>query len=352
MVKRHLYLQWDSTDLCNLRCNQCYHEQQGNSEHKQMKHLMNLEEVFSMINDLDETAKRWEMIPDFAISGGEPLMRKDLYEILDYTNKKNLQTKLLSNGTLITKSVAKELKNRNVRGIQVSIDGGKEMHNQIRKMSFAYDRAMEGIFNASQEKIPVNVAMTLMKSNKDQFEEVIIGAISAGALRVGFKTYVPDSNLGYLDPNFVNAKEFYEAALNAKALKIKYQDKIEVITSDVLFQIMAENHPLIEIAKKENKFLSGCSIGYRAISVLSDGTVYPCRRLPISIGNISEGLVKIFVETPIMKEFRDMEKIKERCSCDKVVHCRGCRAIAFAVTGDYLAKDPMCYKEFIEDDKH
>jgi len=349
MTKRHLYLQWDSTDSCNLRCDQCYHEQQGNFEHKQMKHLMSLEEVFSMIDDLDETSKRWNMIPDFAISGGEPLMRKDLYEILDYTNKKELQTKLLSNGTLITKLVAKELKNRNVRGVQVSIDGGREMHNQIRKMPFAYDKAIEGIYNASQEKIPVNVAMTLMKNNKDQFEEVIQGAISAGAIRVGFKTYVPNSSLGLLDPNFLNAGEFYEIALKAKELKLKYQKDIEVLTSDVLFQVMAENHPLIESAKKENKFLSGCSIGYRAISVLSDGAVYPCRRLPILIGNIREGLVKLFVETPIMKEFRDMGKIKERCSCDRVVHCRGCRAVAFAVTGDYLSKDPMCYKELIKE---
>lgn len=351
MIKRHLCLQWDSTDLCNLRCDQCYHELEGNFLHKQNKPLMNLEEIFRMVDNLKLTANRWNMIPDFAISGGEPIMRKELFSILDYTLENHVNTRLLSNGTLISKGIAKKLKEKEIQAVQVSIDGERETHNKIRKMPFAYDKAIEGISNCSQEKIPVTVAMTLMQSNKEQFEEIIKVAISAGAKRVGFKTYVPNSSLGLNDPNFVNAAEFYEVALKTKELKVKYQSKIEVLTSDVLFQVMEEDNPLIKIAKKENKFLSGCSVGYRAISVLSDGTVYPCRRLPIPIGNIKEGLVKLFLENHIMQEFRNMEKIKTNCACDKVVHCRGCRAIAFAVTGDYLAKDPMCYKHLIENDK-
>jgi len=338
--------------LCNLRCEQCYHELEGNFFHKQNKNLMSLKEVFSMAEDLKLTSERWDMIPDFAISGGEPLMRKDLFSILDYTLKENIPTRLLSNGTLITRDIAKKLKEKSIRAVQISIDGEKEVHNKIRKMPFAYDKAIKGIYNCSQEKIPVTVAMTLMNGNKDTFEEVIKSAISAGAARVGFKTYVPNPSLGIKDPNFVNAGDFYKSALEAKELKTKYKSQIEVLTSDVLFQVMKEDNPFIEIAKKENKFLSGCSAGYRAISVLSDGTVYPCRRLPIPIGNIKEGLVKIFLENPIMQEFRDMEKIKTNCSCDKVVHCRGCRAVAFAVTGDYMAPDPMCYKHLIQNDKH
>lgn len=95
------------------------------------------------------------------------------------------------------------------------------------------------------------------------------------------------------------------------------------------------------------KYLGGCSAGYFALSVLSDGTVYPCRRLPIPIGHISEGIKRIIIENNTMKEMRDLNKIKENSLCDKVAHCRGCRAIAYAVHGDYMAKDPMCFKELI-----
>lgn len=348
MAKRHLYLQWDSVDLCNLRCDQCYHELEGNFLHKQNKNLMSLEEVFNMVDDLEDTSKRWDMIPDFAISGGEPMMRKDLFYILDYTKEKSIQTKLLSNGTLITKEVAKELRKRGVNAVQISLDGGREMHNSIRKMPYAYDKSIEGMQNCYEQGIIVNVAMTLMQSNKNQFEEVIKGAIKGKARRVGFKTYVPDISLGIKDPKFVNSDEFYKAALEARFLKEKYKSKIEILTSDVLFHILEEDNILINTAKKENKFLTGCSAGYRAISVLSDGTVYPCRRLPIPIGNIKEGLVKLFLDNPVMQNLRDMEKIKTNCACDKVVHCRGCRAVAYAITGDYMAKDPMCYKELIK----
>ena len=82
MARRHLYLQWDSTDLCNLRCSHCYHKKE-NENHLQGKELMSLEEIKAMIDDLKETSKRWEMIPDLAISGGEPLLRKNLYNILE-----------------------------------------------------------------------------------------------------------------------------------------------------------------------------------------------------------------------------------------------------------------------------
>ena len=347
MKRRHLYLQWDSNDLCNLNCQHCYHEQEGNPEHFQVKSILKTSEVINMIDDLCITAKRWNMVPDMAISGGEPLLRKDLYEILEYTQKKGVRIKLLSNGTLITSDIAKKIAKYNIDGIQISIDGKRELHNKIRGKSFAYDKALEGVRNASNAGIIVNIAMTLMQSNKDDFEDVIKSAINNGAKKVGFKSYVPDPILGENDPNFVDASTFYQLAIRAKEFADKYKSQIRILTSDVLFQILESNHPLKEKAKNENTFLCGCSAGYRAISVLSDGTVYPCRRLPINVGHISDGLSRIFLENSVMKNLRDMNSFRNNTNCDKVVHCRGCRAVAYAVTGDYLHKDPMCFKDLV-----
>jgi len=348
MAKRHLYIQWDSTNNCNLKCSHCYHNREGNSLHAQDKKLMELDEVKLMIDDLKETAQRWSMIPRIAISGGEPLMREDHLEILEYANKKKVISSLLSNGTLITPKKAKELYEKKVDTIQVSIDGNKETHNKIRRRDFAYDKAIEGIKNASRKGIKVTVAMTLMQSNKEEFEDIIQNAIKAGAIKVGFKTYVPDANLGVKDPEFVNAKEIYDMFKKTEKLKENYKNDINVLQSDVLWQIWHKDHELIEIAKKQNKYLYGCSAGFRMLSVLSDGTVYPCRRLPINIGHISEGIGKIILEKEVMKELRDLDKIRNNSLCDKVVHCRGCRAVAYAVTGDYMAKDPMCFKDLLK----
>jgi len=128
----------------------------------------------------------------------------------------------------------------------------------------------------------------------------------------------------------------------------KYEGKIQVLHSDVLWQVMEPSNPLIEKAKEENKFIWGCSAGFRSLSVLSDGIVYPCRRLPIEIGHISEGIAKLVIESEVMQNLRDLNQMKINTLCDKVSHCRGCRGIAYAVKGDYMAKDPMCYKDLME----
>jgi len=352
MVKRHLYLQWDSTDLCNLNCAHCYHNVERSSNNFQDKKSMNLEEVFSMVDDLKETAKRWDMVPRIAISGGEPLLRDDLLKILEYTQKEEVITNLLTNGTLITSKKAKEIKERGINKIQISIDGIKETHNKIRRKNFAYDKAIEGIKNASNEGISVVAAMTLMKSNMNEFEEVIKNVYPVGAKKVGFKTYIPNPNLGSKDPEFVNSFEIYNIMNTTLKLVEKYKRKITVLQSDVLWQIFQDGeNPLIKKAKKENTWLCGCSAGFRMLSVLSDGTVYPCRRLPLPIGNIKEGFKNLVLENKVMEGLRDLNQIRENSLCDKVVHCRGCRAVAYAITGDYMAKDPMCFKKYLENDK-
>ena len=92
----------------------------------------------------------------------------------------------------------------------------------------------------------------------------------------------------------------------------------------------------------------GCGTGYSGISVLSDGTVYPCRRLPINIGNIKEGIAKLMTEKRIMYNLRNLDQMRKNTDCDYVSFCRGCRAIAYAVTGDYMAKDPMCFRNLVK----
>jgi AdoMet-dependent heme synthase len=342
MEKRQLYLQWDSTNECNLRCLHCYH-----LDHVQDENQMSLLETKEMLDDLRDTAERWNMIPRISISGGEPLLREDLLEILDYTNQKKIVTAILTNGTLLSLKRAKEIYEAGVRRIQISIDGKKEIHNQIRGKSFAYDKSLEGIANASVSGIDVTVSMTLIQSNRYDFEEVIKTSIKAGAKKVGFKTYVPDKSLGINDPEYINAEDAFLAFNEAGRLIEKYSGDITVLTSDVLWEIVKPNNPAKEIAMHQRKYLTGCSAGYRALSVLSDGTVYPCRRLPIPIGNIKEGIANLIVNNNIMQELRDLSKMERNAQCNKVSHCRGCRAVAYAVTGDFMAKDPMCFKHLL-----
>lgn len=344
MAQRHLYLQWDSTNDCNLGCLHCYHP-----AHIQSGNLMDLEDAKSMIDDLSNTAKRWSMVPRISISGGEPLMRKDLLEILYHTKREGVIAALLTNGTLITPAKAKTIYDAGVRRLQISLDGKRETHNHIRNRPFTYDKALEGIINSSEAGIDVTVSMTLMQTNKEDFEDVIKTSIKTGAKKVGFKTYVPNKKLGVRDPEYVSAIDALPIFKRTGGLMEQYGDKIIILNSDVLWKIIESTNSPIEDAKKQNKYLTGCSAGYMALSVLSDGTVYPCRRLPIAIGNIKEGISNLITDSEVMKDLRDLEKMKRNSLCDKVVYCRGCRAVAYAVTGDYMAKDPMCFKDILKE---
>src|SRR3989338_4927268 len=134
MAKRKFFIQWDSTNECNLDCTHCYHNREGeeHANHSQGQNLMSFENVKKMIDDLDNTCKRWNFSPRLQISGGEPMLRKDLMKILEYTNSIGMETRLLTNGTLITPQKAKKLYKRGIRRLQISVDGSREIHNRIR----------------------------------------------------------------------------------------------------------------------------------------------------------------------------------------------------------------------------
>jgi len=349
MKKKQIFIQWDSTNNCNLECRHCYHIGEGQGNHSQEKvSLMSLIEVKSMIDDLVDTTQRWEMDPRFNISGGEPLLRKDLLSILDYTQQNKVPTRLLTNGTLITLEKAKAFKKRGVNRLQISLDGDKERHNYVRRRSYSFDKAMQGITNSKEAGIRVTISFTAMQSNKYHIEQAIKDSIEAGADIFGIQSYVPTKELGINDPEFINAHELFTIYKNQRELDKKYGGKIKLLETEVLWDIMHCDDPIKKVARETGKFLGGCGAGYSGVSVLSDGSVYPCRRLPIVIGHINEGLVKLITEKKIMHDLRDLNQMEENTGCENVSHCRGCRAIAYATTGDYMAKDPMCFRNLVK----
>ena len=349
MVKKQIFIQWDSTNDCNLRCCHCYHNREGQEDHIQEEDkLMSLIEVKSMIDDLADTAKRWDMVPRLHISGGEPLMRKDLLYILDYTHQNEIPTRLLTNGTLITPEKARAFKERGMNRLQISIDGDRERHNYVRRRPYAFDRAMQGITNSRNAGLGVTISFTVLQSNKDNIEQAIKDSIGAGADVFGIQSYVPNKELGVNDPEFISARELYGIYKFQRELGEKYGDKIRLLETEVLWNLMQCDDPLKKISRETGKFLGGCGAGYSGLSVLSDGRVYPCRRLPIDIGHISEGIVKLITENKVMQNLRDLDQMKKNTGCEYVSHCKGCRAIAYATTGDYMSEDPMCFRKLVK----
>lgn len=297
-----------------------------------------------MLDDLASTVERWSFRGGIHFSGGEPLVRKDIFELIGYSRNLGLELRMLSNGTLITKDKAQKLKNSGFKIVQVSIDGTEETHNLLRNKENAYALAMQGIRNLREAGIEPTVSTTLTKTNYPQIEEIVAEAYKAGGTRIGFSQLVPEGS--GKDLELLSAEELHTSFSRLHKLKKEYDGKIDILTSESLWCLFNSDNEYTARAKHEGLLAGGCGIAMFGLSVLSDGTVYPCRRLPITIGNIKEGIRDIFIKNPLLNKFRDINNYECK-DCEKVTVCRGCRAVAYAVTGNVFAKDPQCFKELM-----
>ncbi|MDI6738613.1 MAG: radical SAM protein [Nanoarchaeota archaeon] len=342
MKKPYFFMQWDATSRCNLNCLHCYHTK----EERDNRYVLTDEEAKAMLDDFSKTLDRWGFQGGIHFSGGEPLTRRSIFDLAEYASNRSLKLRMLSNGTLITKDIARKLKDIGFNIIQVSIDGDRQTHNHLRNAPDAYERAIRGIGNLSEQGIEPTAATTLTKTNSMQLEHIIQQAYEAGAARIGFSQLVPEGS--GKDLEMLSKEELFRTYMLLNELSQKYAGKIEILRSESLWCLFNEDTAYSNMAKERGILAGGCSIGMSGISVLSDGTVYPCRRLPIPLGNIREGFANIFINNELLNKFRDIKNYECK-ECDKVTICRGCRAVAYASTGNPFAKDPQCFYKLMEE---
>ena len=311
---------------------------------------MSLSEIKEVVNEVSETLKEWKeeygikFSPSFNITGGEPFLRHDIFEILKEIRSRGFDIYLLSNGILIDKERAKILSDLAVRGVQVSMEGPEEVHETIRGKS-SFLSALKGVQHLLDEGVTVTLNVTLSDINADYFMEMVELSSSIGVQRLGFSRLVPSGRGKSLLPNMLKkekVKELYEAIISLKI------DGLDIVTGDpVLSQMLAIN-------KKDAGSIpvGGCAAGLSGLTILQDGTITPCRRLDIPIGNIrKDSLREVWATSEVLLKLRDKKSYKGSCSsCSRWASCRGCRAIAYAYScskgeDDFLSEDPQCFIE-------
>jgi AdoMet-dependent heme synthase len=183
------FIQWHLTERCNLRCSHCY--QSGNRTDE-----LSLSEIREVTADVSDMLEAWSEMydiafsPSFNITGGEPFLRQDLFDVLDYLGGQGFELYLLTNGTLIDREKAARLAMTCVKGVQVSIEGPEQIHDGIRgEGSFA--SSLRGISLLLDAGITVTLNATLSEINADHFSEMVSLASSIGAQRLGFSRLVP-----------------------------------------------------------------------------------------------------------------------------------------------------------------
>ena len=338
---QEFFVQCHLTERCNLNCRHCYQTGSGAAE-------LSLDEIRAMLSEITDMLAAWteayqlKFASSLNVTGGEPFLRADLFEILGEMGVRGFAVYLLTNGTLVDAEKAARLAALDVKGVQVSIEGPAEIHDAIRgKGSFA--AASKGIACLVNAGLIVTLNATLSAVNADRFGEMIGICSSLGAQRLGFSRLVPSGRgAAFVDrmlkPEQVRA--MYETIFSTPA------PGLEIVTGDpVASRMRAEDGA----GDDGSVAIGGCAAGISGLTILPDGTVVPCRRLPVPLGNVrQDSLREIWANSEILEKLRDRDQYEGKCgSCRRWANCRGCRAIAYAFSlargeADLLADDPQC----------
>ncbi len=350
MIEPPRLLAWELTAACNLECAHC----RGAATRRPSPDELSTEEAMRLIDELADYGR-----PILIISGGEPLVRDDVFEIARYGTEKGLRVVLATNGTLVTKENAREMKEAGIRRVSISIDGATpETHDDFRGMKGSFEGALRGIGEIQRAGIELQINTTITKRNKCEIEEIHRLAETLGADAHHIFLLVPTGRASGMEEEEIPPEE-YEALLNwfydlekrerEKAKEGKRQMDLKATCAPHYQRIMRER------AKLEGRKVKPVEDGLRATAkgclggtgfcfVSHIGEVYPCGYLPALAGKIREDSFKdIWEKSQVFNDLRDPDKLKGKCGiCEYRKVCGGCRARAFAETGDYLSEEPYC----------
>jgi len=351
---------WNFTYKCNLNCKHCYSEA-GNIS----KMELSTEEAMKVVDQIADFG-----VTSLAFSGGEPLLRKDFFEVARHAVDAGLYVSVATNGTLLNEENARKLKEIGVHYVEVSLDGANaETHDFFRGKSGAFDQTLQGLKNCLKEDICTCIAVTGTKNNLTEIPSVLEMAENMGIDRFTLFNFVPvgrGKDIIAADPSPQEREELL-IFLNKK---LSEDHKIAILsTTPQLARVALQAHsptqddiimPLAHMqatkiskrAKALADFIGGCGAGRFYCAISPEGNVQPCVFMPLVVGNLkTERLEDIWFNSPVFKDLRDRGKLKGRCSrCEFKFVCGGCRARAFAYHNDYLMSDPGCIRKLSEGD--
>jgi len=327
------YINWAITGKCNLNCIHC-----RGMESKDLT----MGEAKKLINEIKE------LNPQFlTIDGGEPLMREDLFPLLEYATRKEIKTYVITNGIFLTEKIVKKLKKMEVR-VMVSLDSVvATKYSQIRRGG-DFETVVKGIKICGEYNILNAVNMVLMKINYSEIPAMIKFAEQVKAEQVIFIGLKQTGDYPYQEL-VLNSSEWKEAI----SLIAKTPSKIDIFVDEPFFWPAIKEFKL-SLSMKRDREESGiriqednsCIFG-KYLFIQPNGDVQPCTFAPVIFGNIKrEPLPEIWDKiqnSELLQKINDLSLRKGHCkNCKYFAECKGCRSRIYALTGDWLQSDPIC----------
>ena len=327
MVKRFV-LQWHLGEQCNLKCLHCYQE-----NHKYIN--LPYEDLVNIYNQFKELLFKLDMPGHINITGGEPICNPHLFKLLDLIKEDSnlISFSILTNGTLITPSIASKIKSYNPYYVQVSLEGGKKINDYIRGIG-TYKKIGKAIDYLRNEDIFTSISFTATKLNYKEFPKVVKYGKKHNVNNIWSDRYIPLG--GSIDKdlmmNYQETREYFEI-MNKERNRLINKNSHTTVSMNRALQF-----------QMTNEFAYGCTAGDTLLTVMENGDLVPCRRMPIVVGNLlKDNMYDLYKNNKVLKDLRK-NTIPDDCKqCEHSQMCHGgLKCLTYAIYKDLNHKDIGC----------
>ncbi|GHV52236.1 heme b synthase [Deltaproteobacteria bacterium] len=332
---------WEVTRACNLACRHCRATAQQEPCHGEA----DTDKAKTLIAALSAAGS-----PILILTGGEPLLRPDIFTLASYARDKGIRAVLAVNGTLVTRDNAAKMYASGIQRVSVSLDGATaEEHDAFRGIPGAFDSALRGIRFLREANLPFQINTTVTKENLRRCEAVAQMAEKLGAAALHLFLLVPMGRAAAIPEQIISAEEYEQTLTWFYHYRSRTSMQLKATCAPQYYRIMRE------MTQKEggrvtketfgmDALTRGCLGGTGFCFISYNGTVQPCGYLELDCGNVYDTpFPEIWRNAEHFLRLRDKSEYSGKCGkCEYHAVCGGCRARAHSMTGNYMAEEPLC----------
>jgi AdoMet-dependent heme synthase len=335
---------WEVTRSCLLNCVHC----RAAARYGPYEEELVTEECYRFLDDVKSFSN-----PIIILTGGEPMMRSDIYDIAEYGTKVGLRMVMAPCGLLVTEELAKKIKSSGIMRVSLSIDGlTAESHNAFRRAKGAFEGVMKAIENFKKIGMDFQINTTITKHNVRDLPQLLEMVINLGAVAYHPFLLVPSGRAKDLADQEISPADYEKTLTWFYEMRDKVPIQFKPTCAPHYYRILrqgekAKGKTVTPKSYGLDAMTKGCMGGQSFAFVSHVGKVQICGFLEEEAGDIrKEPFSKIWHASRLFREMRELDRYHGKCGiCEYKRYCGGCRARAFAVSGDYLAAEPFCTYE-------
>ena len=332
---------WEITRSCNLTCIHC----RASAEKGAYEGELDTGRCMKILKEISDVAK-----PVIILTGGEPLLRNDVFDLASRGTELGLKMVMATNGTLLTDDIARRIKKCGIQRVSISIDApDSARHDTFRNVPGCFDKAIDGINCLKNERIEFQINTTVTRHNSGVIQEMLDLAVNLGAVAHHLFLLVPTGRAKELINQEIEAKEYEKLLHWFYNMRNHVPLHLKATCAPHYYRILREEaHKKGENVTYETYGMDavtrGCLGGTAFCFIGYNGVVQPCGYLDIPCGNLNRDEFKaVWDNSSVFNNLRNYSKYEGKCGqCEYIRVCGGCRARAYESTKNYLSQEPLC----------